>query len=46
MAQTYRTVSHVDGRQRLPQYEITGNQIHRTVSRVDGRQGLAQYEIK
>lgn len=42
----YRTVSHVDGFQGLPQYELRGNQIYRTVSHVDGYQGMPQYEIR
>ncbi|EPZ6889063.1 TPA: hypothetical protein ACG5U3_004195, partial [Escherichia coli] len=42
----YRTVSHVDGWNGLPQYEIRGNKIYRTVSHVDGWNGLPQYEIR
>lgn len=45
MSKIDRTVSHVDGWEDLPQYEVKGDKINRTVSHKDGWQGLPQYEI-
>lgn len=46
MLKIYRAVSHVDGWEGLPQYEIEGDKIYRTVSHVNGWEGFPQYEIK
>lgn len=46
MAKIYRTVSHVDGYNGMPQYEIKGTKIYRTVSHVGGYNGMPQFEIR
>jgi hypothetical protein len=43
MALIYPTVTHVDGFDPLPQYEIRGREVYRAV---DGYIALRQYEIR
>lgn len=46
MKNLYRTVSHPNGWNGLPDYEIKGNQVYRTVSHSEGWSGLPDYEIR
>jgi len=46
LSKIYRTLTHVDGYNALPQYQIRADKIYRTVTHVGGYNALPQYEIR